>query len=694
MQNDGESTSSRSSLELLYDISRELTAALDLSTVLQRVITLSMSNVGAVNGSIIVMDSSGDPIEGIIIVGSKVIENATQQLSETFDKGLAGWVIRNQQGAVIANTRHDERWLRRPDDDAQQTGAKSAVCVPLIVYQQLVGVMTLVHPSPDFFSAAHLDLIQAIADQAGIAVLNAQLYEHSQRRAHVMTALAESASVITASLDLDEVLQRILSQISDALQVETVSLALVDPQEKTLSFVASSAGINDDLIDKWVKLGEGFAGLVAKGGKGEIIADTSKDDRFSLEFERNIESNIRAIICAPLRSRGEVIGILEAINPIDGKFDPDALEVLTGIGSLAGTAIHHARLYEQVQSTQQRYLELFQDIIDPILISDRDSKILEVNRQAEIFTEFDKDSLLTKSINQLLSSNQEEPGIDLENLAPGEILSYEAELNTMPGKQIPVRVFVRSVAADAETNLQWLIRDISERRELDRLREDLISMIYHDLRSPLSNVVSSLDVFNAMLPQDGDPAFRSLLNIALRSTERIQRLTNSLLDMSRLETGQPVINLISTSPVLLAVDAVEAVSPVAETKNQIIHLRIPADTPPVMVDADMIRRVLINLLENAVKYSPPNGEISLGATIEPNQAKIWVQDSGPGIPAKEQEHIFDKFTRLNPEMSRKGFGLGLAYCRLAIEGHGGRIWVESEAGQGSQFCFTLPLAQD
>lgn len=694
MQNDGESTTARTSLELIYNISRELTAALDLSTVLKRVLTLSMSNVGAVNGSIIVMDSSGDPIEGIIIVGSKLIENATQQLSETFDKGLAGWVIRNQQGTAIANTRHDERWLRRPDDDDQQSGAKSVVCVPLIVHQQLVGVMTLVHPSPDFFSASHLDLIQAIADQAGIAVLNARLYEDSQRRARVMTALAESASVITASLDLDEVLQRILSQISDALQVETVSLALVDPQEKRLSFVASSAGINDNLVGKWIKLGRGFAGQVAKEGKGKIIADTSKDDRFSLEFEHNIESNIRAIICAPLRSRGEVIGILEAINPVDGKFDPDALEVLTGIGSLAGTAINHARLYEQVQSTRQRYLELFQDIIDPILISDRDSKILEVNRQAEIFTEFDKDSLLTKSINQLLSSHQGEPGIDLENLAPGEILSYEAELITMQGKQIPVRVFVRSVAADAGRNLQWLIRDISERRELDSLREDLISMIYHDLRSPLSNVVSSLDVFDAMLPQDGDPAFRSLLNIALRSTERIQRLTNSLLDMSRLETGQPVINLFSISPVLLAVDAVEAVSPVAETKNQIINLKIRADTPPVMVDADMIRRVIINLLENAVKYSPPNGEISLGAVIETNQAIIWVQDSGPGIPAKEQEHIFDKFTRLNPEMSRKGFGLGLAYCRLAIEGHGGRIWVESDAGQGSRFCFTLPLAQD
>jgi PAS domain S-box-containing protein len=691
MQHDGESTTTRASLELLFEISRELTAALELSTVLQRVLSLSMGNVGAITGSLIVLDSSGDPVEGIISVGNRVIENATKQLSETLNDGLAGWVIRHQQGVLIADTSQDERWLRRPDDDEGQTGAKSAVSVPLIVHQQLIGVMTLVHPSPNIFLSAHLELIQAIADQAGIAVLNARLFEESQRRARVMTALAESASVITASLDLDEVLQRILPQISEALQVETVSLALIDSTGDALTFVASSTGIEDDLIGYQTKLGEGFAGQVAQSGIGEVITDTTKDDRFSLDFECKIEADIRAIICAPLISQGEVIGILEAINPTEGKFEPDALEVLTGIGSLAGTAINHARLYEQVQTTQKRYHDLFQDSIDPILISDRHGKVLEANRQAEIFTGFDKGSLLTKLINQLLTSEQEIPGLGSDDLTPGEIRSIEAELITSQGSQIPIRLYVRSVDVEKGVNSQWLIRDISERRKLDRLREDLISMIYHDLRSPLANIVSSLDVFNAMLPHDGDPAYRSLLNIALRSTERIQRLTNSLLDISRLETGQPVINLFSTSPVLLAVDAVEAVSPVAESKNQIINIKIPAQTPPVTVDADMIRRVLINLLENAVKYSPPEGEISLGAEVKSEHVDIWVQDSGPGIPAEEQDHIFDKFTRLNPKGSQKGFGLGLAYCRLAIEGHRGKIWVESEPGKGSRFCFTLPL---
>ncbi|MES0359527.1 MAG: GAF domain-containing protein [Anaerolineales bacterium] len=689
----GEETTTRASLDLLYSISRELTAALDLSTVLQRVLTLSMSNVGAVNGSIIVMDESGEPIEGIICVGNKIIENATPQLSETLNNGFAGWVVNNMQGALISDTSNDKRWLKRPDDEKDKSGAKSVVCVPLIVREQLVGVLTLVHPSPGFFHPSHLDLIQAIADQAGIAVLNAILYEESQRRTQVMTALAESASVITGSLDLDEVLQLILSQISDALRVEVVSLALVDTQKEMLTFQASSVGTENSLIGNQVKLGEDLAGLVAKDGQGQIIPDTSKDDRFSLEYEHNIEGEIRAIACAPLRSRGQVIGILEAINPIGGRFDPNALEVLTGIGSLAGSAIDHARLFEQLQATNQRYHELFQDSIDSILISDWHGNILEVNRQAELFTGFDETSLLTQSIDQLLTINKEQTRIDISNLAPGGTLTHESKLITQQGKQIPVYVYTRTVIVDDGTRLQWLIRDLSERQKLDRLREDLISMVYHDLRSPLANVVSSLDVFNAMLPQDGDPAYRSLLNIALRSTERIQRLTNSLLDMSRLESGQPVVNLFSTSPVLLAVDAVEAVSPVAETKNQIIKLTVPADTPPVLVDGEMIRRVLINLLENAVKYSPPGGEVTLGADIKDDVARIWVQDTGPGILTLDQEQIFDKFTRLNPKGSQKGFGLGLAYCRLAIEGHGGKIWVESEPGEGSRFSFTLPLAK-
>lgn len=689
-----EEKTSRASLGLLYNISRELTAALDLRTVLQRVLKLSMSNIGATNGSIIVLDESGNPINSIIIVGEQLIENTTEQLRVTLDQGLAGWVIRHSQGVLIADTSKDERWLRRPDDDISRTGPKSAMSVPLMARDHLAGVMTLVHPEPNSFNQEHLELLQAIADQAAITLLNARLYDESRRRARVMTALVECAAVINASLDLDEVLQRILEHIGRALRVEVVSLALINPDGRSLTFLASSAGTENQIIGQRLEMGQGIAGWVAQEGQGIIISDVSADARFAPLFDEATGFHTKSIACAPLRSRGRIIGILEALNPLEGKFDLDALEVLTGIGSLAGTALENARLYEQVQAVQRRYLELFQDSIDPILITDFSGAILEANRQAEITTGFERLELHGKNIGDLHAIDFDQLGENFSLLNDKETISYETELQTRQGVQIPVEVYVRVASFEGETNIQWIIRDISERKNLERLRNDLISMIYHDLRSPLGNIVSSLDVFSAMLPDESDPAFRSLIDIALRSTERIQRLTDSLLDMNRLESGHPIINSFAVSPLLLARDAFEAVSPIAENKQQKITLSIPVDIPPIMVDADMIRRVLINLLENAVKYNPPGGEIELGARVELPSVFIWVRDSGPGISPEDQARIFEKYTRLERDNAIKGFGLGLAYCRLAVEGHGGRIWVESEVGKGARFCLTLPMARN
>jgi signal transduction histidine kinase len=194
-----------------------------------------------------------------------------------------------------------------------------------------------------------------------------------------------------------------------------------------------------------------------------------------------------------------------------------------------------------------------------------------------------------------------------------------------------------------------------------------------------------------MLPEDSDAALKSLLGIATRSTERIQRLTSSLLDIRRLEAGKPIGNCVAVRTIELAQDAIDAVAATAQTKHQELDNKVPADLPSLLVDADMIRRVLINLLENAVKYTPQAGKFYIAARQEEDWVQIWVQDNGPGIPESDQDRIFEKFTRLNSKDSPRGLGLGLAYCRLAVEGHGGRIWVESQPGEGSRFTLTLPI---
>jgi signal transduction histidine kinase len=185
---------------------------------------------------------------------------------------------------------------------------------------------------------------------------------------------------------------------------------------------------------------------------------------------------------------------------------------------------------------------------------------------------------------------------------------------------------------------------------------------------------------------------KSLLEIARRSTERIQRLTESLLDVNRMEAGQVVGERLQIEPNTLIEYAVDVIQPYVVNRGLKVERLVAEDLPKIVGDADMLRRVLTNLLENAIKFSPSEGNIQVGTRSDGNWVRFWVKDEGPGIDHRDHERIFDKFSRLNVQGAPKGLGLGLAYCRLTVQAHGGRIWVESEPGMGSSFIFTLPAA--
>lgn len=513
----------RASLTLLYNISRELASISDLRTMLARVLTLSVPTVGAERGSILVLDAAGRAVDAALVYRDQVLSGTVEQLKITLDKGLAGWVYRRRQPVLVRDTSKDERWLRRPDDAVEQSGAKSAICVPLVEREQLLGILTIVHPVPNFFNEEHLALVQAIGDQAGIAVRNAQLYS-------------------------------------------------------------------------------------------------------SLEESR------------------------------------------------------------------RRYYDLFEDSVDPIFITDADGNILDANRQAEQATGFPVETLKSRSIFDLHEPRREKLGDGLSNLEGEQAVLYESSLQSKSGKAIPVEIHVRRVNFEVGQNLQWIVRDITERKDLETMQEDLSSMIYHDLRSPLSNVFSSLEMIETMLAEGSSPALNTVVKIAMRSTERVQRLTNSLLDIRRLEAGQPILTRRAIEVVRLMEDARDFIQQVADTKQQHVILELVGSYPDILVDGDMIRRVLVNLLENACKFTPVGGTISTGARAQGSEVLFWVHDTGKGMPPEVLEKIFDKFISLQSENMPRGLGLGLAFCRLAIQAHSGSIWAESQEGEGSTFFFKLPAA--
>lgn len=682
---------SRSLLELLVKVSREVATALDLRTVLQRVLYACIQYVGGERGSVVVMDDLGKPVDATIVYGKHFHDHTTQQLRDTVERGLAGWVVQNRKAALVPDTSKDERWLRRADDAAEKTGPKSAICVPLMARERFVGVLTLVHSVPNTFNEEHLELVQAISDQASVAVLNARLYTETQRTARIMSALAEGAAAINSSLEMQDVLRRILNQTMQALQVETVALALIDPATREL-VVKAAAGSNSGGIPGFrIPAGQGLTGKVVAQKHGIILSSISQESGIN-ETDRLNGLEMRALAIAPIQSHGKVIGVLEAVNPIAGSFDPDAMVVMTGLGNIAGSTIENSQLFEQLQHAHRHYRELFEDSVDPILITDWEGRIFEVNRGAVEVSGYSSAELHAMSIEQLHEVNWAKAGLNFEMLKNGNTCGYESSLLRKDGGMVSVEVYARRVEFNNTEAIQWIMRDITSRKDLDALRDDMISMIFHDLRSPLGNIVSSLEMMSALLPQD--ETLNSMLNIAKNSTGRIHRLVNSLLDINRLEAGQQIVDQNSIDPVALVREAIRDVEPSVAARQQILTNRATSVLPLVWVDVDMIYRVLINLLENAIKFTPVGRRIDIGAQTAPDGmfVNFWVRDNGPGIPLSEQERIFEKFTRLRGKNKPGGLGVGLAFCRLAVNGHGGKIWIESEVDKGATFWVALPVA--
>lgn len=686
------SDQNRSLLELLVKVSREVATALDLRTVLQRVLFACIQYVGGERGSVVVMDDNGKPVDATIVYGTQIHDHSTQQLRDTVERGLAGWVIQNRTPALVPDTSQDERWLRRADDAIDKSGSKSAICVPLMARERFVGVLTLVHSVPNTFNEEHLELMKAIADQASVAVLNARLYMETQRTARVMTSLADGAASMNSTLEMQDVLRRILNQTMQALQVETVALGLIEQPGKDLIFKAAAGNNSGTIPGIRIPAGQGVIGKVIGSGKGMVIPNL-KNVVGLVEADQLDGVEMRAFAVAPIQSHGKVIGVLEAVNPISGTFDPDAMIVMTGLGSLAGTTIENSKLFEQLQNAHRHYRELFEDSVDPILITDLNGNILEVNRQAVSLSKHTNAQLQTMRIDQVHEVNWEHVGMKFETLQNGATCAYESALHRQDGGSVPVEVYARRVEFQDANSIQWILRDITPRKELDELRNDMTSMLFHDLRSPLGNIVGSLEMISTLMPDD--ETLNSMLNIARNSTGRIQRLVNSLLDINRLEDGQHITDQNSIDPVALLRESIRDVEISIAARQHTLNNRATTVLPMIWVDVDMIYRVLINLLENASKYTPVGGRIDIGAqtTHDGLFVQFWVRDNGPGIPPAERDRIFEKFTRLRSKNKIGGLGVGLAFCRLAVLAHGGNIWVDSEVGKGTTFWLTLPVAQ-
>jgi PAS domain S-box-containing protein len=235
-------------------------------------------------------------------------------------------------------------------------------------------------------------------------------------------------------------------------------------------------------------------------------------------------------------------------------------------------------------------------------------------------------------------------------------------------------------------------RDVTERREVDRMKDEFISVVSHELRTPLTAIRGSLGLLAAGKAGDIPQRGQRMLEIAVQNTDRLIRLINDILDIERIESGKVAMEPAPVNAAELAQGAVDVMLQMAERAG--VELYVWAEPLRLVADADRLLQVLTNLISNAIKFSPPGTSVQL--TVEPvaGEAVFRVSDQGRGIPQDRLESIFERFQQVDSSDSRQkgGTGLGLAICRSIVSQHGGRIWAESEPGEGSTFSFTLPLS--
>lgn len=261
---------------------------------------------------------------------------------------------------------------------------------------------------------------------------------------------------------------------------------------------------------------------------------------------------------------------------------------------------------------------------------------------------------------------------------------------------------IKTAAAAGEVTMSWsvtwnaehqefccVIQDITQQAKLDQLKADFVAMVSHDLRAPLSSIALAHDL---LASEDLSVESKDTLTIAQGSVQRLLALVNNLLDLDKLEAGLMAINACEQDVLPVVDSCVQSLALLAEQK----HLNISVVVPPGLTacfDREKVSQVLINLLSNAYKFSPPGRPVRVEAGLEGSFVRLSIIDMGPGIASENQALIFEKFEQVNADSERLGSGLGLAICRAIVRRHGGEIAVQSQLGLGSTFSFTLPLSQ-
>jgi PAS domain S-box-containing protein len=528
-------------------------------------------------------------------------------------------------------------------------------------------------------------------DRAGLRV-------EVDRRAIEFAVISDISHALSSTLDIQQIYQLLTGPIRQMLNVETLSIGLVESVTGDIVFVESLLGpMFERLPPVRLKRGQGIGGWVAEHQEPVIINNAYSDQRFFSGVDRKSGFRTHSMICIPLQVNDRAIGIFQAINRQAGKFTDHDLQLMQALGGPLAAAIENANLHADVLAEKRRTETLFAGASEGLITVTREGIIARANSAFTTLLDLPEEEVAGLALRDLFRARKTDIDQLIRRTAAAGESGAELALDYNRDDAPPLPLLISGMPVPDETGqaveIIFVFSDLTQIREVERMREDLFDGIIHELGTPLATILMYSRLLQRGRVSQPETAER-FLGVIERESDRLQRMIRQMLDIARVEAREMRR---SPEPILLNPLFDQTLPPMADRaiqKGLLFRQRIEPDLPPVMGDVEGYILVLNNLLDNAIKFTP-SGSVQLAAAKGDGIIVIEISDDGIGIPAGSINNLFRRFYRTQTAVERSiaGSGLGLYMVKESLRNYNGTIEVKSTLGKGSVFTIKLPIVQ-